>query len=185
MMMIMMTMMKWWYDLGKFQPLSKMPAPSLWVYQKLFQSIKATIRMPQVAGNPPNLTWILSPKCAYWDFHDIRDFWSKNIFFGISATEMQRFQIFWFPHMDNLLEPASKKQHTCKWISYYLTINRLRIEGWGLRTEYFHPLRPQKSSTILINWKNPPNAVCRIVQHVPPWPLWQGAIWPCARLLQS
>ena len=56
----------------------------------------------------------------------------------------------------------------------------LRIEDWGLRTEdslftsyawpHFHPFRPQKSSKILIKWKNPQSPVCRITQLVPPWP---------------
>ena len=99
--------------------------------------------------------------------------WLRNIAFGISA-----FQIFWFPHLYNLLESASRKQHTCNWIS--LSNHQLRTEDWGLRTEdsffftsygrpQFHPLRPQKSSKFLINLKNAQSPACRIAQLVPPW----------------
>ena len=45
--------------------------------------------------------------------------------FGISATEKQCFQIFWFPHLHNLLELASRKQHTCKHL--YLAINKAKF----------------------------------------------------------
>ena len=44
--------------------------------------------------------------------------------------------------------------------------------GWP----HFQPLRPQKSSKILINWKNSPNPVCRFVQLVPPW-FEEGNFW--------
>ena len=51
----------------------------------------------------------------------------------------------------------------------------MRIEDWGLGTEdsLFSSmagliLRPQKSSNILINWKNPQSPVWRLEQLVPP-----------------
>ena len=39
---------------------------------------------------------------------------SKTTVFSIPATEMQCFLIFWFPHLHNLLQPASRKQCTYK-----------------------------------------------------------------------
>ena len=83
--------------------------------------------LTKVGGNPQSLTcsWILSSKCVCWDSRDIRDWNAVNQVFGSKNIVLGHF--------------------------------------WGLRTEdslftsygwpHFHPLWPQKSSKILINWK--------------------------------
>ena len=53
-------------------------------------------------------------------------FLEQNIIFFLEFLKHK----CWFPHLHNLLEPASRKQHTCKWISLFNP--QLRIEDWGL-----------------------------------------------------
>ena len=120
--------------------------------------------MAQVAGNPQKLTWscILSSKCVWWNFCDIRD---KNVVNQVLAAKML-FAFFKFLHQ--------------KCSDFYFFSSHTRTEDWVLRIEDwgqpFHllwlaSLSPFETTKILINWKNPHSPACRSVQLVPP--CWQ------------
>ena len=147
-------LLQWAKNTAHYCPLHNSPIVQM---QKCTScALQSIVRLPQFAGSPPNLTWsrILSSKC--WEFRDIHDKNAVNWFVYIQTLFLAFLQpkcrVLWFfsfPHLDNLLEPSSRKQHTDKWIHLFshqqslvfsflsLLIENhwgLRIEDWGLRT---------------------------------------------------
>ena len=97
-----------------------------------------------------NFLKILSSKRVCCVFRDIRDknavnqgFWSKTTVFSLPATKMHYLLILWLPHLYNLLQPGSRKQHKYSSIHeyLYLAINKAK----------FALLLFKKNLTVLIN----------------------------------
>ena len=83
-----------------------------------------------------NFLKILSSKRVCCVFRDIRDknavnqgFWSKTTVFSLPATKMHYLLILWLPHLYNLLQPGSRKQHKYSSIHeyLYLAINKAKF----------------------------------------------------------
>ena len=49
--------------------------------------------------------------CVFRNIRDNQGFWSKTAVFSLSATKVHCLLIFWLPHLYNLLQPGSRKQH--------------------------------------------------------------------------